>query len=464
MNIKLKPFFILIALFFLGLTTALIFLTIQLRENSHILSEMRKDIVVMIVRSDQLRQSSDDLTRLARTYVVTGNEEYKINYLETLKIRHGHTLSPKSYFAIYWDLSKVLRETRHPEDKSVTLIDEINKLPYSEYELSQLNEAYRKSIILSVYEKEAFSYLDVNSTAKIDKEGNAQYLAIAMLHSSHYKKMKEDVMLPIDKFWSSLIERVGTKQSDIKKQIKKSLVMLISLLIFTFVVLVISIYIIHRKVLTPISHLTQSILSFQKGKEEQITYSYYDDEIGMMAEEFFSMKKKLSEDLKTMERLASTDPLTKINNRRIFFEIAIELLHLSKRTNAPLSLMILDLDHFKKINDKHGHLVGDEILKHFTHIVKKALRESDVFARYGGEEFIILLPDTNITGSVKTAEKIRQQIVSNPYSNKKTFVDYTVSIGTTQYTDERTIEAIVDKADKALYKAKESGRNSVNAG
>jgi len=464
MSIKLKLFFILIALFFLGLTTMSIFLSIQLRENSNALSELRKDIFVMVVRSDQLRQSSDDLTRLARTYVVTGNEAYKANYVETLKIRQGLIPSPKSYFAIYWDLSKALRETRHPEDKNVTLIDEINQLPYSEYEISQLNEAYHKSILLSDYEKEAFSHLDANNTAKIDKQGKGQHLAIEMLHSSHYKDMKEDVMLPIDRFWSSLIERVGTKQSDIKKQIQKSLDMLISLLVFSFVMLVIAIYIIQKKVLTPIGNLTQSILTFQEGKEEHTTYDYYDDEIGMMAKEFFSMKKKLSEDLKTMEKLASSDPLTKINNRRVFFEIATELLLLSKRTDVPLSLMILDLDHFKKINDQHGHLVGDEILKHFTRMVKKVLRESDIFARYGGEEFIILLPDTDITGSVKTAEKIRQQIVSNPYSNKKIFVDYTVSIGTTQYTDERTIEELVDKADKALYKAKENGRNSVNVG
>jgi len=131
----------------------------------------------------------------------------------------------------------------------------------------------------------------------------------------------------------------------------------------------------------------------------------------------------------------------------------------SKRYGGTFSIIFFDLDHFKKVNDNFGHLVGDGVLEQITEIVSKANRSADIFARYGGEEFIILTPETDLSGASIHAERLRNDIEK---FNFQTIGHITSSFGVTEFNAEKdTPETLFDRVDKALYRAKNYGRNRV---
>lgn len=163
-------------------------------------------------------------------------------------------------------------------------------------------------------------------------------------------------------------------------------------------------------------------------------------------------------------KLAREDPLTGILNARSFYEIGKELFKITKREKKQLSILYLDIDHFKNINDDYGHHIGDKVLIEFTKIINSKLRESDVLARIGGEEFNILLPDTDLKGAEVLAEKIRQQIEITPITLDRLDISVTASIGVSALEEhDRTLDSIQMRADKYLYSAKRTGRNCVLA-
>jgi diguanylate cyclase (GGDEF)-like protein len=163
---------------------------------------------------------------------------------------------------------------------------------------------------------------------------------------------------------------------------------------------------------------------------------------------------------------AVTDGLTNIYNRTFFDNFIIKKVHEAERYNKKFSLLILDIDFFKNINDTYGHQAGDKVLKKLVIIISGMLRKSDLLARYGGEEFAILLTETNIQGANKVAEKIRKAIENNTFNITEKFekeIKITVSIGVTEYNKEDDRILLIEKADKNLYIAKNSGRNQVIA-
>lgn len=159
--------------------------------------------------------------------------------------------------------------------------------------------------------------------------------------------------------------------------------------------------------------------------------------------------------------LAETDPLTGILNRRKFIQQAEVEFGRAIRTQIPLSLLSLDLDHFKQINDKWGHAAGDEVLIHFTKTISSLLRNYDLFSRMGGEEFLILLPGTEIKGAEKTAHRILEVIREQKIEFNGIEIFYTVSIGVVLLQEGDNLETFFSRGDSALYKAKENGRNRV---
>ncbi len=161
-----------------------------------------------------------------------------------------------------------------------------------------------------------------------------------------------------------------------------------------------------------------------------------------------------------VKKIMGIDFLTKSFNRQKFMEILSLEMSRSKRYGKPFSILLLDIDHFKSINDKHGHATGDEVLKTISTLVSKNLRESDTFARWGGEEFICLLPETNLVDGVKVAEKLNTMIKEHGFDS---IVDnVTVSIGVSvKSSQDKSIDQIIEMADQALYQAKRDGRNQV---
>jgi len=171
-----------------------------------------------------------------------------------------------------------------------------------------------------------------------------------------------------------------------------------------------------------------------------------------------ALREKERQDL--LEKWATTDPLTELYNRRHFFDLADRELERSRRLKSELSFIMLDIDFFKQVNDKYGHLTGDNALILLSGILKDALRKVDFCCRFGGEEFVLCLPDTPSQGAWEVAERIRTQVACTPLptqNNQEIYIQ--VSLGIASSKREHSVEVILKRADEALYQAKESGRN-----
>ncbi|MCP4693029.1 MAG: diguanylate cyclase [Desulfobacterales bacterium] len=195
------------------------------------------------------------------------------------------------------------------------------------------------------------------------------------------------------------------------------------------------------------THITLRLM--QKKLEEQ----------NILLQKEISIRKEAEAKL---QELATTDYLTELFNRRHFMELSNREFERSKRRKQNLSLMMVDIDHFKSVNDTHGHDIGDEVLKALADVGRTSVRCYDIFARIGGEEFAILLPETNLANSAIVGERFRSAVEEAAVPTEKGEIKITVSIGAAMVTKETSdVDALLKKADVALYSAKQKGRNRV---
>lgn len=167
----------------------------------------------------------------------------------------------------------------------------------------------------------------------------------------------------------------------------------------------------------------------------------------------------LRESEERYRHLANLDPLTNLVNRRYFYELAMNEIHRSRRYKRPLSMLMMDIDYFKNINDTYGHISGDAVLVWIADKLHEKMRDVDLVARFGGEEFILLLPETEINQAVFVADRLREFFASTPIQTKEHEITLTISIGISQYEGEESLDHFINKADQALYRAKNNGRN-----
>lgn len=177
--------------------------------------------------------------------------------------------------------------------------------------------------------------------------------------------------------------------------------------------------------------------------------------LGMMLE--ITERKQLELEL---ERLATTDRLTQTYNRLKFEEIIRKEIEMARRYGHLLSIIILDIDHFKQVNDTYGHIAGDNVLKAIAAIAKQNIRETDSLVRWGGEEFIIVTPGTSLEGARDLAERIRKSTEDFHFDQVKTV---RISLGVTQFRENDTENTLLRRADDAMYAAKRMGRNRVES-
>jgi len=174
------------------------------------------------------------------------------------------------------------------------------------------------------------------------------------------------------------------------------------------------------------------------------------------------LQKIVDERTAVLKEIANTDPLTQVANRRALFERGVMEFNRAKRHQVEFSLLMLDCDFFKSVNDKYGHPVGDKLLIHLCQVCRKIIRDEDFIARYGGEEFVILLPHCNRAFGIEKAEAIRQAVIENGLFKDDIKIEFTVSIGVSSLNEKhKRFEELLSDADGALLKAKESGRNCV---
>ena len=184
----------------------------------------------------------------------------------------------------------------------------------------------------------------------------------------------------------------------------------------------------------------------------------------MLAGGAYVQAQVIRESSDALRRVASTDALTGLLNRRRFAEIAEHEFARTRRSGHPMTLVLGDIDHFKRINDRHGHAGGDHVLQSVANLLQGGLRDYDSVARWGGEEFVVLLPDTDASTAQAVVERLRETIAESHPSFEGAPIPVSMTLGIAQYAGDENWHAIVARADEALYRGKAAGRNCVEMG
>ena len=208
------------------------------------------------------------------------------------------------------------------------------------------------------------------------------------------------------------------------------------------------------------------VRGLELGASDYLTKPFHDEELVARVKVHLKIKAlqdELREKNVRLEELSNTDGLTKITNRRHFMEV-FELEYMrAERYRAAMTYVMIDLDHFKRINDEYGHLVGDRALIACSNVLREGLRAHDIVARYGGEEFALLLPETDLAGARVVAERYRRRIEETTITVGDKTINLTASLGVAccPHDDVKSIDDLIRLADDALYAAKQAGRNCV---
>ncbi|MGL1958954.1 MAG: diguanylate cyclase [Colwellia sp.] len=203
----------------------------------------------------------------------------------------------------------------------------------------------------------------------------------------------------------------------------------------------------------------QSLLAAQQDSQDNL-----EDSVQERTLELHIALQELEDANKELERINTIDELSGLHNRRFYDQKILAEYRRSKRNLTPLSLVIIDIDHFKKVNDNYGHLTGDHCLIWISQHIKQSLkRSSDLAFRYGGEEFCLILPDTDAKGAQVLADDLRKSIAKQAFEHEGTEIAITISCGIGTYQQQKNVQPaqIFSGADAALYQAKNNGRNQV---
>ncbi len=218
-----------------------------------------------------------------------------------------------------------------------------------------------------------------------------------------------------------------------------------------------------RSVLTPLRALETGAERFGAGDLSHRVQPVGPDEMGQLGRTFNAMADKLAQTQALLRELSTRDSLTGLINHREFQRQLADEEERSRRYGRPFSLLMLDVDHFKAVNDTYGHLAGDKALRALATLVRGEVRPTDLVARYGGEEFALVLPETSGPGALTLAERLRVRVASQTVAvTAEQSISLTVSIGIASYPDEaNSVQKLLSAADQALYAAKSGGRNRV---
>lgn len=209
---------------------------------------------------------------------------------------------------------------------------------------------------------------------------------------------------------------------------------------------------------------------------QEAIWSLINGSTGLAANLLFVMARRIRNDnfhlieliqqLRSLDKVAYIDGLTGLYNRRWLDDSFNRVLNRCMRNGILVSAMMIDVDHFKQFNDKHGHLIGDSALRSIAHILTKNIRPDDLLARYGGEEFSVLLPGANITDAYQAAERLRYAVANLPFHlgcESQELIQITISIGVATIQSQESLSSLLSRADIALYRAKQRGRNRVES-
>jgi diguanylate cyclase (GGDEF)-like protein len=290
------------------------------------------------------------------------------------------------------------------------------------------------------------------------------------------KNLKIRLMTQLEAIRADSMQLASIVQKDIKNVIRKQVIFILSILTLVIFTLVYGSFRLIKIFRTSLKEVKVAFEQNHSGCFQQIKLSNKSDEFNNIASAFNKMITELSETTISLEGMkkivkertfvleqqSNTDFLTKAANRRALFERGNAEFARVQRTKSQLTVILLDCDFFKKVNDQFGHLFGDKILINICKICTKEIRNIDFFARYGGEEFIIVLPDSDLNGAIETSKRIQRSLAKNCIAFEGKDVYVTVSIGICSVNDKHeNFEQLIKDADIAMYKAKTNGRNRI---
>lgn len=406
-----------------------------------------------------LKNIADQLTRMARTYTLTADPRYREFYRHILAIRDGREPRPADYNnVLFWDLMTPDSEYHPPRGgKPVSFRQLLRRSHLSTEELAKLQEANIYADQLARLDDQAFHLMEL---AAIDDDlSRANRLAAQqLLYDSHYRRLRAKMSKELSDLFRMIDRRTSAQVRQIAQQeqiINEVLLVLVALLLL---VALFSWFHSRRNIVNPLKELIHWTERLEKGKFQFQSSINSKDEISQLASSFTKMADTLHKSLNELNNKAHTDRLTNLPNR-LFLDIEMERMHLAvKYYGNRCNVILLDLDHFKEINDRYGHEMGDRVLRHFAHLLLAEVQAPHVVGRWGGEEFLILTKNLTPDESEELAERIRKHTDNTEFPGG---LHVTLSAGVAAIEAELELREGIQRADKALYRAKAQGRNRV---
>jgi diguanylate cyclase (GGDEF)-like protein len=278
-------------------------------------------------------------------------------------------------------------------------------------------------------------------------------------------------MIRSDAFQLSLIV-----QKNIHQVIKQQGVFIVGILLISIYILLYGAFRLTTLFSTSLKEIKTAFKKNHSGHFQTITLTNYTEDFDSIVKAFNEMNQKLSKSMVSLDEmkkivaektrdlalLSNTDHLTGVANRRALFERGNFELARTQREHNQLTVLLMDCDYFKKVNDSFGHQAGDLALQHVCKICNKEIRDIDFLGRYGGEEFVIILPHCDLKGGVELAARIQNALAEQPLQINNSALHITLSIGiATLCNEQQNFENLIDNADQAMYMAKENGRNRI---
>ncbi len=336
----------------------------------------------------------------------------------------------------------------------------------------QINDAFYATNSIEYNDPRIYKILAQSKSEWIDarQKANKIFSIKTPRETSARATMMEDMDAQFDNIARHLDKAFTMIETDIKishtaaHAAKKHIQMYaVVILLAGFIASIATAFFLSELILKPINKIKEGALRLSSGDMGYRIDCYRNDELGELGNMFNHMADMLEEDQKVLQQQAVHDELTGLFNRREFYRRMEEEIKRSGRYLRSLSIMMLDLDHFKKINDTYGHTAGDQVLREVAHRLTSIVRPIDTVIRYGGEEFTVMLPETAVDDAKAMAERIRSFMETNAIMiGDNEPVTLTISIGVAEFNaDTMTISDFVSSADNALYTAKNSGRNRV---
>lgn len=391
------------------------------------------------------KQATEEQTLLIHTHKVIAQSQVYISHLIDAETgQRGFLLTGhQSYLEPYYsglvssktDLTK-LRELTADNPSQQCRLDNMGKLMHKKFD-------------------------ELQQTIDL-RQRNRGEEALALVESGHGKRVMDSIRKLTDEFVHEEERLLTVRKATLNKEqsLLQSLFVAASLLLVAITLAIAFIF--RERVIAPILELTDEIKGKTLDDSSLDTAMASANEVVRLKIVFREMYEQIEQKTSELNKLSLTDSLTGLDNRRSFHQRVDRIRLHCIRYKRPLSMMMLDVDHFKAVNDTYGHDLGDEILKMASAVICNALREVDVLARLGGDEFAIALPETPADEAAGVAERIRQDVEKIKIETEFGLLGITLSIGITELTDAvEGIEDMLKAADDALYKAKQNGRNRI---